>query len=1134
MASFAARAFRTREQADLGTLLRSGASVLAFCAFAAATPAYAQTQPPEDLEDTAGATQGSADDAEAPETRVTDSTQIEEQSPPADDDAIIVTGIRQSLANSQNIKRNADTVVDAITAEDIGALPDRSVTEALQRVPGVAINRFAGANDPDHFSVEGSGVVIRGLNFVRSEFNGRDTFSANNGRTLGFSDVPAELLGSVEVYKNVTAEMIEGGLAGTINLNTRVPFDNRGFHLGFSAEINYSDFIKKATPVGSLLVSNTWDTDAGTFGLLGSVTYSQVRSRSDGFGVQNFQTRDSTQVICANADDPATDICTRNPLPGRAIAYAPLGARYTSQEYDRERLGLAAAAQWESVDRSMLLTAQFIRSHATQNWGEHTFEAAPDLSEYNSYPYGCLQSGGAANCPEGAFEDYQYDDEGVFESGYITLPGTGWRSADSGGTWRTPTGGLQHSLAQRSVTQTTVTSDYGLNFKWDVNDRWTFNGDAQYVKATTDNFDFSVHGSTFADTELDLTSEIPQATLHRPLWLSATWSGAQCGDRSPAQCTPNQRINGQDDTQFFSDPANYFWRSAMDHIEDSEGTEWAFKGDVAYDFEDDIPGLRRIKFGARYADRDQTVRSSTYNWGALSEVWGGSGPVWMDQTNPDNIEFFEFDNFFRGQTNGPVGGWYYAHDLVKTYGYSTDFFRSIVDQWNAGGANQPGWNPLHVRSNARPDVIEGTPFRPNEINDISEATRAGYVMLSFGSDEPAFGGVTIDGNIGVRYVHTTSESNGFVTYPSPLFGGRPYSTPAGDGICDPRLVDPDGDGPLGPIQGDLPTICALGPQGYADAQQFANAAAVPDLARSKFDHWLPSLNVKFGLTPEVILRFAAAKVLTRPETGYVRNYVTIGTDQNQGFRFTANAGNPFIRPATAKTFDLSLEWYFARVGSLTAAAFYKDIDGFFYQDISERTFTNNGVTQTIFVRGPANYEGNGSVKGFELAYQQTLDFLPGILSGLGVNANYTYVKSKGIPNAFLSTADPGAGGPNAAPPVPGNLPLEGLSKHNYNVQVFYEKGPLSLRASYSWRSKFLLTARDVIHPFFPVYNDSTGQLDASIFYSVTPQIKLGIQAVNLNNEVTRTLQQFTADGKLGPRNYFINDRRFSFIVRGNF
>jgi hypothetical protein len=80
------------------------------------------------------------------------------------------------------------------------------VTEALQRVPGVSINRFAAGVDPDHFSVEGSGVVVRGLNFVRSELNGRDTFSANNGRALSFADVPSELMGGVDVFKSPSAD----------------------------------------------------------------------------------------------------------------------------------------------------------------------------------------------------------------------------------------------------------------------------------------------------------------------------------------------------------------------------------------------------------------------------------------------------------------------------------------------------------------------------------------------------------------------------------------------------------------------------------------------------------------------------------------------------------------------------------------------------------------------------------------------------------------------------------------------------------------------------------------------------------------------------------------------------------------
>lgn len=1088
-------------------LLRCGASALVLGSLLVAGPAYAQIG---QLDDTAGQTQNS-DQAQAPETRIADQTD-----PTADtsavDDAIVVTGIRQSLANAQNIKRNADTVVDAITAEDIGALPDRSVTEALQRVPGVAINRFAGSNDPDHFSVEGSGVVVRGLNFVRSEFNGRDTFSANSGRSLGFADVPSELLGSVEVYKNVTAEMIEGGLAGTVNLNTRVPFDDKGFQMAFSAEANYGDFAKKFTPVGSLLVSNTWDTDGGRFGLLGSVAYSRLKSRADGLQISNFQTRDGATVRNSNDDG---DI-VRTPLPGQAVAYAPIGPGYRTQDYDRDRFGIAIAGQWESTSRDMLLTAQFLRSKAGSKWGEHTFETAGDLSEYNTFPVGCGVADTPTNCDSPDFVDYEYDENGVFESGYITLPGTGWRSADSGQEGaRVPTGGTQQQLSRRMVDQTTVTTDYGLNFKYTPNDRWSFNVDGQFVQATTDNLDVSVMGSTYADSEIDLTGDLPDTVLHRPFHVAASWAPNPTG------------VAGPGDAEYFGSPGSYFWRSAMDHIQQSEGEELAFKGDVSYDFQDDIPGLRRIKFGARYSDRDQTVRASTYNWGSLSEVWSGGGPpVWMDTTDANNIDFYEFDDFFRGQSNGPIGGWYYGGDLIGDYDNAVDFFQSIQQQSLDSGGITPSWVPLSERAN----VTTGTPFLPSEINTVSEATKAAYVMLSFGKDEPMFGGVTVDGNIGVRYVNTKSKSFGSLQLTDPLDigSGESYAD-----TCTVEFVDPDGPGPLPPQPTDLPAVCDLGPEGYAAAQQFSNGAAFPSIAVNKYDYFLPSLNIKFGLAEDLILRFGASKVLTRPDMGYIRNFVTIGTNTDVGFRFQADAGNPYLKPATAKTFDLGLEWYFARVGSLTGALFYKDIKGFFWSNVTEREITNNGVTQNVFFRGPANYEGNGSIKGFELAYQQTFDFLPGLLSGLGVNANYTYIKSKGIPNADLVNTAP-EGEPRPPTTGRGNLPLEGLSKHNYNLTAFYEKGPVSLRASYSWRSKFLLTVRDVIFPYFPIYNDETGTLDATAFFSINDNLKIGVQAQNLNNEVTKTIQVFTAEGLEAPRSYFMNDRRFSFILRGNF
>jgi len=1147
---------RVKSSASVG--LRAGVSVLALCmSFTVSERALAQSttsQPAKpktagappvdgqvDLDASVGQVQ-QAGTADAPATSIANSTEI--AAPAEEEGTIVVTGIRQSLANSQNIKRRSDTVVDAITAEDIGALPDRSVTEALQRVPGVAINRFAGSNDPDHFSVEGSGVVIRGLNFVRSEFNGRDTFSANAGRQLGFADVPSELLGSVEVYKNTTAEMIEGGLAGTVNLNTRLPFDKKGLRAGFALEANYSDFIKKLTPTVSALISNTWDTGAGRFGLLASVAYSQVKSRADGMQVTNFQTRDGGRAQQAFS----TNILLRNRLPGsetcpvtnpaasapttesgvRCTAYAPLGATFRTQEFDRKRTGYALAGQWESNDRTMALTAQFLRSEATQKWGERTFEAGGDLSEYNTYPVGCTGQN-AQSCRTGSFTDYEYDEDGAFESGFITFPGSGWRSSASGSAdARTPSGGAQYNNARREVDQKTMTADYGLNFKWKPTDRVSINLDAQYVKATTENLDFQVAASTFADAELDLTGDIPQAILHKPQTVNATWAA------------PNTRLQSQTDEQYFGDTRNYFWRNAMDHIEDSDGKEVAFKGDIAYNFEDDVPGLRRIKAGLRYSDRDQNVRSTGYNWGVLSEVWAGNTEaVYLDQAPNLALTTDSFNNFFRGEANAPPPSFYYGGSLVDRYQEASADFLAVNAEWNRRRGNMTpatgggsGWVPLA----ARPNVVSGTPFLPGEIQTVSEATKSAYAMLSFGSDDPIFGNVRIDGNIGLRYVATDARSLGSISLPqrTAIGGGLPFSAPDGpdpgtdgDGACDPRALPANL--PPGSPAPRLPAICDIGPVAFAAAQLFSNGANFPSNAKSKFDHYLPSLNVKLGIGRDVIVRLAASKVLSRPDIGLTRNFLNVGTDTSAGFRFQAEAGNPFLKPVTAKTFDAGVEWYFkpGGVGSLTFNAFYKDIKGFFFNNVIEREITNNGQTFPVFVRGPDNFEDNGYVKGFEVAYQQTYDFLPGFLKGLGVNANYTHVKSKGVPNSLLAVT-------TESPVGTGNLPLEQLSKHNANFTLFYEDSKFSLRGSYSWRSKFLLTARDVIFPYFPIYNDSTGQLDASMFYSLSPNIKIGMQGNNLLNEITKTIQVYTSDGREAPRSYFMNDRRVTFAIRGNF
>lgn len=1059
---------------------------------------------------------------------------------------IFVTGLRASLANAQRIKRDADTVVDAISAQDIGALPDRSVTEALQRIPGISINRFAGSNDPDRFSVEGSGVVVRGLNFVRSEFNGRTAFAAGvNGQALNFADVPAELLGSVVVSKNATAETIEGGLAGTVNLNTRKPFDNKGLKVAFTAEANYGDFRQEWTPTLSGLISNTWDTAKGRFGLLASASYSRIKSRADGLQVANYQTRDGRLVNAANAD--GVQVC-RNPLPSSADAFtlppagancgatgatgadgfadyaasrvAPVGGQFRTQEFDRDRTGIAVSAQFESIDEKTLITAEFIRSASTNRWGEFTFETAPDLSEYQTYPIGCLQNadgptrinpdGSAgdptprAQCPVGGFTDFIYDDTGLFQSGYIVNAANGWRGNPATSPF-VPIGGLQQSLARRQVEDQIANEDFSINLKTQLTERLSLRLDAHYATSRSQNLDFSVFGSHFADQELDISGRLPQIIPRKPQFLGYTWS------------TPGEELANATEQQYFTDPRFQFWRAAMDHIEDSSGQQYAFQADMAYEFDDDS-FIRKAKWGARYQDRDQTVRFSVYNWGMLSETWTGDRPVNFADTPAGSSERYDFPNFFRGRTNGPPGAFYFAGDLTGDYDGSVAFFQSIQDQARALGGS-PTWVPLAARQNA----IAGTPYLPEEVQPIAQQETAAYVQLDFGSDN-VFGDMRLSGNIGVRYVNSWIRSQGSIGVPSQQALN----------ILEPFDVRCEAVVPPGSPPGSLPTtpggVCNLGPQGYADLQTFAgNGVTELDVAEVDYGFWLPSFNIKLGVTEDLIFRFAGSRVLTRTENANVRNFLQIGLGQSG--ELTAAAGNPFIRPATAWQFDLTAEWYFDAVGSLTFNAFYKNISDFFFQEITSRQVTSNGITRDVLVRGPANFTGNGLIQGMEVAYQQTYTFLPKPFDGLGVAANYTFLDSSGLPNTFLNTGEP----VDQSTIPPGNLPLEQLSRHNVNATVFYEKGPISLRAAYNWRSRFLLTPADVIFPFFSIFNEATGQLDASLFFNLNKNLLIGMQGVNLLDEVTRTTQAYTGDPNLlAPRSFFMNDRRFSFIIRGNF
>jgi TonB-dependent receptor len=1012
-------------------------------------------------------------------------------------DEVVVTSIKQSLKSSQQLKQSSEIIGDSITAEDIGALPDRSVTEALSRVPGVAINRFAAGVDPDHFSVEGSGVVVRGLNFVRSELNGRDTFTANNGRILSFADVPSELMGGVDVFKSPSADLIEGGISGTVNLRTRLPFDSKKRILSLSAEASYGDMSKKWQPTYSFLYSNRFDTAIGEVGVLASFVNSRLSTRSDAIQVSNFGCRTNLGVAVATC------------ATGKGVWF-PRGA---------ERR--AAAVQWKSNDGTMQAAFQYLRSESTNKWTEHAIEIATDNVAGN----------GDSRPADGT--TFTFDESGVFTNGVITGV-TGWRADQQGTDPRTPINGLQSNNVRRDEDNTNITTDYGFNFKWTPNEHWGFLFDAQHVDSKANAISMGLWGSTFQNAAITLHgSDLPDVKFTAP---STGTSLPTCAPFNNNCTTYLRGTHGS-----FSDPYNNFWRSAMDHIERSEGTEDAVKFDVEYKFNDDT-WFDSVKAGVRWSERDQTTRFSAYNWGVVSEIWGSGGPVWMDDQingNPNTaggetsarvIEPYAFNNFLRGKTGVPTGSdprLFFSQNLVENYGAVSQFAMSVGDEWRdrlSGGCPQ-NWVPLAQRCG----VTAGTPFRPQEINPVNEKTKSAYLMARFKGD---LNDLRVSGNIGLRYTKTDREASGFLAFPI----STSLST---DADCVKAFTDwqalPD---PKQPFVAS--SFCGLSPTVRAAARAWQNGATVPTTAKASFEYWLPSFNLKVMAPHGVQYRFGLSKTITPPDIGLTRNFYSLALNtNNDGITNgvpsgNVTVGNPYLKPTQSKNVDASVEWYFASVGSLTVAAFYKELTDVATNTTARVPFTNNGATFDVLVTTPGNSDQKAKVKGFEVGYQQFYDFLPKPFDGLGINANYSYIDSKGVPQSTLSATDPDVAAGRVTTVNTAKLPLQGLSKHNANFAVIYEKGKISARLAYNWRSDFLLTVRDVIIPYAPIMNEATGQLDGSVFYTVNDKVKVGVQGVNLLNETTRTTQVLNDDLLKTGRSWFMADRRYTVVLRASF
>jgi len=754
--------------------------------------------------------------------------------------------------------------------------------------------------------------------------------------------------------------------------------------------------------------------------------------------------------------------------------------------------------------------------------------------------------------------------DGMLQSGVLTQPHGSWAGSYSanlqdaintgsaipgvpfvndcgpGFTCTTQRDGLYFQDEARDFDHREDTKDISANVHWDVTDRLHSDFDAQYIKATVKNNDILVASGSMANYQYSINGDgTPQVDL-----------------------LPGSNVNYAPGG--LSNPHNYWIPFIQGHVEDDDGHESAFRVDFKYDI-DRGGWLDSVKAGVRYADRNQSVRYSTFNWTPIAANWNCNGSGFnADNTSPGAYPscasghpgFLGYGAGIWGTTN--FNSFYNSSvypngSLVFLNNATITNFPRLVQSLSGATTNSP-ISPGYVPICDRTGNIDGC-FQPSEVMQVDEKTKAGYVMLDFGGPGAnIFGHINVVGNVGVRIVNTGETSIGSVGYPTStsLLQLAPCGTPLSAG----NVVNP---------------ACYLTPQIIA----FANGGSSPNTYTSSHTNVLPSFNVRFGLDEKDFVRFAYSRAISRPDIGYLRNFVQMNNSAfiNTGpdspyviynsptaahtaanvvgynFVFNATAGNAGLLPEMADQFDLSFERYFGPSSAFTLGLFYKKLSNTLSYSNFDRTFTNNGATETVQILGPINEKDGGRIKGLEAAFQTFFDFLPGLWSGLGMQANYTHVVTTGINNSNLIDATSGGGvgavgageAVHTTDVVIDSHQLAGVSKDTYNLVGLYEKGPIGLRLAYNWRSRYLTDNLDCCIGL-PVFQKAAGFLDGSIRYSIGSHVELSLDVTNLLSTKLQYQQQIFGDSSATPgaapvyrdSGWSVVDRRYQFGVRAKF
>jgi iron complex outermembrane receptor protein len=945
-----------------------------------------------------------------------------------------VTGIRASMAKSLAVKRDASANVEVITAEDVGKMPDKNLADSLQRLAGVAVR--TDYDEAEKVSMRGTNPDMALILFNGHTVSGGDWYVGDQpsaSRSTSLSLMPSSVLNQAIVYKTSQANIVDGGMAGTINVTTRHPLAAKERVSGvISGGMSYTDLPGKKAP--DLNASVNWKNEAGTFGFI-----------AQGFAEKRYIRRDTSSTL-AYGFSSGYDVINLKNMPG--ITDASLaGSGYTAKDLDGVRMRGTASTE-------------FVEGVRDRKGGMLSLEFKPnkDLDVTMTGFYSGMNAPNYGRLNAGAF--------------YSMLMGKSDPLGGTGANANTNVNGKQVYATLTNPVIVTEKTMYGdtirvlkaadIMYPAGTPPQYIGNQEGFYrdgARATSGFLDldgkYRVSDDLTIKTLLSTTRGVGKTDHDEGLTYARYGTGASFSYGAVDQA-PFIKYYGAGANTPALNPDGSGNLLVGRTISSFKATDKENSGQLDAEYKVGRSFVESIETGVRYSDHRHDM--------------GRRYPAFhsKDYTQNAPTSYIPWPSNFGSTLGAPAGwdnsGFTFSPDAMKAYFAATT--KATSDDFERRGSTE-----LHVR----------------------ERQKAAYVMANLEGDRWS-------GNAGLRFVQTHVNA----AVPTPIPSGKCLRAAPGQPAIPcaayPDVVSTAGD--QQPYYDNVPFDPTVGTMYY-----FAKTD-------KKFNNWLPSLNLRYELSKDMIARFGASETISRQNYNIEAGALGTPTCDAQGCHVTGP--NPDMKPMISKNLDGSWAYYFAPRSMVAVDLFYSKIDGY------PKTGTTGGATIDLYDNASQSmktYAVNTSsqqgahIAGIELSYEQPLWH-----SGFGFTSNFSRAHTR----------------------VDDGRPMVGASEYAANLGGYYENDKLSARLVWNYRSEYVnsttapsptsnsqgfSTIQGILMPSAPTMAAPVKTLAFNASYNLSPSLVLSFDATNLTN-VRRAYYRYSEDEQakldVSGRQYYVN------------